>query len=134
LETRKILFDRPPEADQVDPDLTLDHCIERRAEISRLLSQIAEVIDSIKGQLASPRPDNSDPDWGSRAEAALKHYKRKHTDHERALVNLSRRVAMLEREVVSQRFVRVAKELLPVESYRQIWAAVGEGESAVGAE
>jgi hypothetical protein len=126
ISKRRVLFERPSEAGQVDPNLTLEQCIERRAEISRALSDIAEIVDTIGRQLAAPRPDG-DPAWASRAEAARKHYKRKSADHERAYLNLTQRVAMLDRDGVSHRFVRAARDLLPLESYREIWAAVGEG-------
>jgi hypothetical protein len=125
---RTVLFERPSDADRVDPNLSLEQCIERRAEISRALSDIAEIIDTISRQLAAPRPDG-DPEWPSRAEAARKHYKRKSADHERAYLNLTKRVAMLDRAGISQRFVRAAKDLLPLESYRQIWAVVGEADA-----
>jgi hypothetical protein len=124
LEQRRVLFERPTEADQVGPDLTLDHLLDRRAEISRLLSQISETIDTIKRQLESPRPENSDPDWASRAAAALKRYKRKLLEHERAFSNLTAAARAVEREGEARKFVRAAKAMLPHEMYAAVWAEV----------
>jgi hypothetical protein len=60
---RRVVYERPLEADKVDPELSLEQLGERRAKISRLISEIAESFDSIRGQLESDRA-SEDPEWG----------------------------------------------------------------------
>src|SRR5580700_4085736 len=91
---RRVVYDRPPEADKVDPELSLEQLGERKAQISRLISEIAESFDSIRGQLESDRA-SEDPEWARRATGAQRYFSRQLQDHQRALGNLNRRAAQL---------------------------------------
>jgi hypothetical protein len=132
---RRVVYKRPPETDKVNPDLSLEECIERRAEISRLMSEMAESIDSIKGQLdAAKLGTPTETVWIRRASGALRFYVRQHGDHQRAYWNINRRVLKLEQQDSARQFVRAAKTFLPKDTYSQIWALVGEGDGAVSAQ
>ena len=91
---RRVVYERPLEADKVDPGLSLEQLGERRAKISRLISEIAESFDSIRGQLESDRA-LEDPEWARRATGAQRYFSRQLQDHQRALGNLNRRAAQL---------------------------------------
>jgi hypothetical protein len=130
--TRRVEYPRPPETDRVDPNLSLDELVERRAVISAQLSEIAESVDSIKGQLeaaeqaATGVPTN--PDWFRRANGALRYFVRQHQDHQRALGNLNRRASQLgqtdSKQAGRKAFIRHARTLLPPETYGAIWSRV----------
>jgi hypothetical protein len=123
---RRVVYERPPEADKVDPELSLEQLGERRAKISRLISEIAESFDSIRGQLESDRA-SEDPEWARRATGAQRFFSRQHQDHQRALGNLNRRIAQLGggggKQADRKAFIRHAREILPVETYDAIWDA-----------
>jgi hypothetical protein len=131
---RRPSFDRPPEADRVDPKLSLEECVERRATISAALSEIAESIESIKGQIESSQVSeevtgvSANPEWSRRAVAALRYYTRQHQDHQRALGNLNRRAIQLGqsggKQAGRKAFIRHARTLLPAETYDAIWSRV----------
>jgi hypothetical protein len=120
---------RPSECDRVDPDATLDSLLERRGVISGKLFELGDAIDSIRFQRENKA--SADPAWARRAAAALHHFKRHFQEHERAVVNITMAVSRLEKQDSARQFVRAAKELLPVETFNAVWAAVGE--SAVAA-
>jgi hypothetical protein len=130
--TRRVEYSRPLEADRVDPNLSLEELVERRAVISAQLSEMAESVDSIKGQLeaaeqaATGVPTN--PDWLRRANGALRYFARQHQDHQRALGNLNRRASQLGQTDAKQAgrkaFIRHARTLLPPETYGAIWSRV----------
>jgi hypothetical protein len=124
---RRVVYDRPPEADKVDPELSLEQLGERKAQISRLISEIAESFDSIRGQLESDRA-SEDPEWARRATGAQRYFSRQLQDHQRALGNLNRRAAQLGggggKQASKKLFIKHARTLLPAETYDAIWSRV----------
>jgi hypothetical protein len=130
----RVDYQRPPEADRVDPDLTLDECIERRAVISEALSEISAAVDNIKGQLESAEVAqlttgvSTNPEWSRRANGALRYHTRAYQDHQRALGNLNRRAVQLGqsggKQADRKAFIRHARALLPPELYEAIWSKV----------
>src|ERR1700722_11787142 len=123
---RRVVYERPLEADKVDPGLSLEQLGERRAKISRLISEIAESFDSIRGQLESDRA-LEDPEWARRATGAQRYFSRQLQDHQRALGNLNRRAAQLGgggKQADRKLFIRHARKILAPETYNAIWAKV----------
>lgn len=131
----RIVYERPGEADIVNPKLTLEECLERRAYCSASLSEISACINSIKNQLDLAEVTQTrtgiptNPIWKQRAAGALRYYGRQHQDYSRALGNLSRRIIKLENiadnKSRAQAFIRKARALLPKETYLGIWSRVG---------
>jgi hypothetical protein len=130
----RVDYQRPPEADRVDSNLSLEECVERRATISAAVSEIAESIDAIKGQLESAEVSqittgvSTNLEWLRRATGALRYYTRRHQDHQRALGNLNRRAVQLGqsggKQADRKAFIRHARALLPPELYEAIWSKV----------
>jgi hypothetical protein len=130
---RRVDYIRPAEADKVDPNLTLEECVERRAVASETLSEITNSKDSIRSQLASAHATQKvtgiapNPIWQARANGAMRYYSRQYKDHQRAIENLSRRIREIRCEFpggIDREFVRHARTLLPPEIYGEIWAKV----------
>jgi hypothetical protein len=102
----------------------------------RTLADLDDSIASIKIQIENSEAVESklgtyrDAERVRRVHAAQRHYERQRGEHARALENLSRRIAHLENAEKSREkaFVEAARELLPVESLRQIWARVEAGD------
>jgi hypothetical protein len=127
---------RPVEIEFVDPALSADALVARRAILSTQLADLAESIASIRTQLESSEAAEvtlgkyPDTEWVRRVHKAARHFGRQHGEHARAIENLSRRIVYLENTEVSREraFVEAARKLLPVESLRQIWARVEAGD------
>jgi hypothetical protein len=130
----RVDYPRPPEVDRVDPSLTLEECVDRRAIISETLSEISAAVDNIKGQLESAEVAqlatgvSANPEWSRRANGALRYHTRAYQDHQRALGNLNRRAIQLGqsggKQAGRKAFIRHAREILPPELYSSIWAKV----------
>jgi hypothetical protein len=129
---------RPIEIDFVDPALSVDALVARRAILSLQMGDIADSIASIKTQIESSEAAETtlgsyrDAAWVRLVHAAQKHYERQHGEHCRAIENLSRRIAHLEHAEMSleKAFLAAAEELLPVETVRELWRRVDAGDGA----
>jgi hypothetical protein len=126
---------RPIEIDFVDPNMSADALVARRAIISLQMGDIADSIASIKTQIENSEAAESklgvyrDAEWVRRVHAAQRHYGRQYAEHARAIDNISRRIAHLETVQTSREaaFLAAAEELLPTVSLREIWRRVEAG-------
>jgi hypothetical protein len=127
---------KPVEVEFVDPSLSADALIARRAIISLQLSDIDDSLSSIRTQISSAEDAEArlgiyrNPEWARRVHAAAKHFDRQRNEHLRALENLSRRIAYLEQaeECRERAFVAVAERMLTVALVRELWARVDAGD------
>jgi hypothetical protein len=135
---RRAIYERPKEADVVDPSITLDELISVKAVVSERISDIRRSVDSIKSQLESAKSRQAatgsyaDHEWWIRANDALRHHGLSYQDHCRALGNINRRIKELSHErtittpVCRERaFIDHARAVLPKETYMEIWSRVG---------
>jgi hypothetical protein len=133
--TRRVNYDRPKETDAIDYNLTLTECLERRAVLSRQLSEVATAIDSIRTQLEGREVEQittgvpTDMVWKRKATSALRYSSRSHEDHNRAIKNLNSRIKFLEFRKDSRHmaFVESAKVILPEPIFNSIWSLVDAG-------
>jgi hypothetical protein len=133
---RREIPARPIEIEFVDPSLSIDALIARRAILSVQLADVADSVASIGTQIATAEAAEAtggpyrDAQWVRRVRSAQRHYERQHAEHTRALENISRRIAHLESAEESRdaAFVAAAQELLPVETVRELWRRVEAGD------
>jgi hypothetical protein len=144
-DAKRAIYERPKEADVVDPNLTADELISIRAVVSERISEIGRSVDSIKSQLEAAKikqaatGSHSEHVWRIRANDALRYQGRSYQDHCRALGNINRRIRQLngsngdEKNKSDERtFVRHARAILPEETYMAIWSSVAREQGAFG--
>jgi hypothetical protein len=135
--TRRVNYDRPQETDIISDSMTLKECLERRAVLSRQLSEVASAVDCIRTQLESREIEQittgvpTDMVWKRKATSALRYSSRSRDDHNRALKNLNSRIKFLEFREDSRHmaFVEAASVILPPETISAIWAKAGATEN-----
>jgi hypothetical protein len=133
--TKRVFYDRPQETDAIDDNLTLKECLERRAVLSRQLSDVASAVDCIRTQFESREIEQittgvpTDLVWKRKATSALRFWSRSRDDHNRALKNINSRIKFLEfrKDQRHLAFVAVVAGLLPASRVSEIWAMVDAG-------
>lgn len=122
---------------RVPDDATLPQLLQLRADLQRELLTLQEDIGSIRSQVEGAKAEQAatgvyaDRVWYRRASDALKHKGRLHQSYQLLMAEIGKRIRVLNIEVSAvnnasdeREFVRLARLLLPEETYAGIWREV----------
>jgi hypothetical protein len=130
-------YPRPLECDnEINPELSLAQCLERRRVIATTISELEDNIASIQDQLTLAKQAKEltgemvDVEWAGRATAALRGYHRVHREYLAALKVLNRHINGLRHRNEREAFIDVAQQLLEPKMFHRIWDQVRQGAPA----